>query len=610
MPRKKPKEPKLPFGRAFSNSMYLLRIAFRIRPSRVIFDFVFRTISGLFGYYYSIVFLGILYSAVEQSISVGFVLGFIGATTALMLVFDALNAWYFCSFRAKTDVDFYEKFNQELFRKAADVELACYENTEFYTKYTRAAAEANGRMVAILDNITSFFSALFSTLLILGTIFALDPLAVVFLVFPVLLSLVIRTRRNKASYDLSMENTDPERQKQYVHRTVYLESYAKELRLTRIFHVLTGYYAQSVQQLCHNFRTLGKRVGAYRAIDSALSISQWPIAILYAGFRVLITHTIDAGKFVVLVNAINQMVHSMEYLMNLLMNTQRDGLFVENFREFMNYTPKIAQSQEGKTPGSQPHTLELRNVSYTYDGASEPVLHHVNLVLRPGETVALVGHNGAGKTTLIKLLLRLYDPTEGEILLDGVDIRQYGVWEYRRLFGTVFQDYQVFSMPVSDNVLMHPTTPDEEEQAAQALRDAGVYDKIMEHPQGMKAVLTREFDDDGRVLSGGEFQKVAIARLYASGCEFAVLDEPSSALDPLAEYQMFESLKRVCRGRTVIFISHRLSSAVLADKVYLMEQGRVTEEGTHRDLMARGGAYAEMFRMQARMYGMTGGEAV
>ena len=191
-----------------------------------------------------------------------------------------------------------------------------------------------------------------------------------------------------------------------------------------------------------------------------------------------------------------------------------------------------------------------------------------------------------------------------------MDIRQYGVWEYRRLFGTVFQDYQVFSMPVSDNVLMHPTTPDEEEQAAQALRDAGVYDKIMEHPQGMKAVLTREFDDDGLVLSGGEFQKVAIARLYASGCEFAVLDEPSSALDPLAEYQMFESLKRVCRGRTVIFISHRLSSAVLADKVYLMEQGRVTEEGTHRDLMARGGAYAEMFRMQARMYGMTGGEAV
>ena len=338
-----------------------------------------------------------------------------------------------------------------------------------------------------------------------------------------------------------------------------------------------------------------------------LSVAQWPLVIIYAGYRVLISHTISAGIFVVLVNAINQMVHSLEYLMHLFTTMQRDGMFVQNFRDFMDYEPKISQSQQGILPSGEPHTLELRHVCFTYEGSDQPVLQDINLTLRPGETVALVGHNGAGKTTLIKLLLRLYDPTVGEILLDGVDIRRYSVEEYRRLFGTVFQDYRVFAMSAAENVLMHPVQPQEYDSVAQALRNAGVYDKIMESPKGLDAMLTREFDDDGLVLSGGEFQKLAIARLYAAGCEFAVLDEPSSALDPIAEYEMFENLKKVCADKTVVFISHRLASAVLADQVYLLEHGRVIERGTHDSLMKANGHYAEMFQMQAKMYGLAGG---
>ena len=609
MPKAKSRDDnKLSFGKTLRNNFFLLRIAWRIKPSRIVCDFLFHAVDSIFGYYYSIVFLGVLYSAVEKDLGFGAVLIFIAVTMALFLILRALGAWYWNSFRAKTDIDFYESFNRELFAKAADVDLACYENTEFYTRYTRAASETGGRIASILDNMTSCFGSLFSTILILITIFALDPLAVVFLIFPIVLSLMVRTRRNKARYRLEMANTDPVRQKDYVHRTIYLESYAKEQRLTNIFHVLTGYYARSINQLCHNYRTLGRRVGAYRALDMVLSIAQWPLVIIYAGYRVLISQTISAGIFVVLVNAINQMVHSLEYLMHLFTTMQQDGMFVQNFRDFMDYEPKIAQGQEGMRPSSRPHTLELRHVSFAYEGAKKRVLEDVSFTLRAGETIALVGHNGAGKTTLIKLLLRLYDPTEGVILLDGVDIREYSVQEYRKLFGTVFQDYRVFAMSAAENVLMHPVEQDDYDRAAEALRSAGVYDKILESPKGLDAMLTREFDDDGLVLSGGEFQKLAIARLYAGSCEFAVLDEPSSALDPIAEYEMFENLKRVCAGKTVVFISHRLSSAVLADQVYLMEHGRVLEQGTHASLMQAQGRYAKMFQMQARMYGLAGGE--
>lgn len=603
------KQDKISFGKAIRNNFYLLGIAWKVKPSRIIFDFIFRAIDSLFGYYYSILFMGVLYSAVEQNLHFGIIVGFILGTVVVLFAFDALMQWYFAYFRAKTDIDFYEAINRMLFEKAADVDLACYENTEFYTRYTRAASETGGRVAGILDNMTSFLGAIFSTILIFGTIFALDPMAVIFLVFPIVASLFVQSGKNKVTYDLIMANTDPQRQKDYVNRVVYLEEYAKEMRLTRIFRVLTGYYGTAVNDLVHNYHTIGVKIGGYRIVETLLRICRWPLAIIYAGYRVLISQTISAGVFVVLVNAINQMSNSLSWLMNLFTNMQQNGLFVQNFKDFMDYEPKISQSQKGKEPTKEAHTLEFRHVSYTYDGAKQPVLKDVNLTLHPGQTIALVGHNGAGKTTLIKLLLRLYDPTEGEILLDGVDIREYDVTEYRRLFGTVFQDYHVFAMSVADNVLMHPTQSDERPRVEEALRNAGVYDKIMETEKGMDAMLTREFAEDGLVLSGGEFQKLAIARLYASGCAFAVLDEPSSALDPIAEYQMFENLKRVCVGKTVVFISHRLSSAVLADQVYLMENGCVLERGTHTSLMEKNGRYAEMFRLQAEMYGLAGGVA-
>ncbi len=603
----KNKEEKISFRSAIQNNIYLLGIAWKVKKSRVFMDCFYQALNWLFSSYYNIFFMGVLFGAVERGLHFGLVLVCILVTVLIMLAFQVWGNWYWYSFRAKTDIDFFEAVNQMLFDKAADVDLACYENTKFYTKYTRAASETGGRVAGMLDNMTSAFGAIFSAIVIMGTILTLDPMAVIFLLFPIVISLGATKGKNKVTYDLIQANTDPQRKKDYVNRTIYLENYAKELRLTNIFQVLKDHYAQAIHELRHNYRTLGAKVGVFRMLETLLRIARWPLAIIYAGFRVLITQTVSPGTFVVLINAIQRMSGTLAHFMTMFMTMQKDGLFIQNFRDFLDYDPKISQSQKGIVLKPQAHTLELRHVSYTYEGAEKPIIQDVNMTLHPGETIALVGHNGAGKTTLIKLLLRLYDPTEGEILLDGVNIKEYTVAEYRRLFGTVFQDYHVFAMSVAENVLVHPVKEEERPTVEAALKNADVYEKIMENDKGIDAMLTREFDDDGLVLSGGEFQKLAIARLYASGCEFAVLDEPTSALDPIAEYQMFENLKRVCVGKTVVFISHRLSSAVLADQVYLMEQGKVVEHGTHSVLMEQNGKYAEMFRLQAKMYGLAGG---
>ncbi len=198
--------------------------------------------------------------------------------------------------------------------------------------------------------------------------------------------------------------------------------------------------------------------------------------------------------------------------------------------------------------------------------------------------------------------MRLYDPTEGEVILEGKNIKDYRLSSYRALFGSVFQDYKLFSLSVKENVTLRPHREGDEELVTQALKESGAWSKVETLKNGIESTMTREFDDEGVNLSGGEQQKVTLARIYANKTPFVVLDEPSSALDPIAEHKMFENMIRATEGRSVIFISHRLSSAVLADRVYMMEDGRIIESGTHNELMEQNGKYAEMFRLQAQNY--------
>ena len=221
-----------------------------------------------------------------------------------------------------------------------------------------------------------------------------------------------------------------------------------------------------------------------------------------------------------------------------------------------------------------------------------------------GNTYALVGHNGAGKTTLIKLLLRFYDPTQGEILLNGRNIKEYDLKKYRALFATAFQDHRMFSMSVMDNVIMGEDIPEDKrkERVEEALKLSGAYDKVISLKNGMDTTLTHEFDDEGAVLSGGEFQKIVVARAFVKECPFKVFDEPSSALDPIAEAKLFDNIYETCKNNTLVFISHRLSSVQNADKVYLLSGGTVKEEGDHRSLMELKGIYADMYTKQAKNY--------
>ena len=282
-----------------------------------------------------------------------------------------------------------------------------------------------------------------------------------------------------------------------------------------------------------------------------------------------------------------------------------NSLYIEKIRNFLGYEQKITSSRNLTVPQTR-GTLELKNVSFGYTEKDGSVLKNINLTIRPEEKVALVGYNGAGKTTLIKLIMRLYDPDEGQILYNGVDIKDYDVIAYRNHIGTIFQDFKIFAAAVGENVVLDndEATIEKNHKPAvlQAIEFSGFSEKLEKLPQGLATELTTEFEKEGVDLSGGESQKLAIARAFYKDARIVVLDEPSSALDPIAEYQLNKTMLQAAEGKSVVFISHRLSTTRHANRIYMMEKGRIIEEGTHEELIRLKGKYAAMWKAQAGKY--------
>jgi ATP-binding cassette subfamily B protein len=276
------------------------------------------------------------------------------------------------------------------------------------------------------------------------------------------------------------------------------------------------------------------------------------------------------------------------------------ALYIEDVRYFLAYEPTI--KEDPTAPEAESGDVEFKNVSFKYEGAERESLRDINFRIADGERIALVGRNGSGKTTLVKLLLRLYDPTEGEVTLNGKSAKDYRLSSWRALFGSVFQDFKLFSLSVKENVVLRLPRDGDDETVTEALKESGAWKKIETLERGIESTMTREFDDEGVNLSIGEQQKVSLARIFAEKTPFVVLDEPSSALDPIAEYEMYKNMMEACENCGMIFISHRLSSAVMADRIYMLENGEVIEVGTHGELMAKNGKYADMFRKQAENY--------
>ena len=521
-----------------------------------------------------------------------------------------LSAWYVNVYKPKSDANIFEAINTMLFEKATHVELECYENTDFYNRFTLAMKDCEQRLAQIAENQSVILTSSIASVFALYYMFRIDHYVILFVAGPLIGNFVFGKLINEVKFRMNKECVPYHRRMEYVNRTIYLADYAKEFRMSEVFHVMKKLYEEGFRGVIGKIKEYKKRkvlLVFIRNIFTFVVIFQG--VIFYSLYRVMETKSMSISGFTVLFSAMTAVAWMVIQASDAIVKSYEDSLYIANLKEFLEYEPAMDERQKGALPkaceeaaGEAP-VLVFKEVSFSYLGQEHPVLHDISMTIRRNQKIAVVGHNGAGKTTFVKLLMRLYDVSQGEIQYFGRNIKELDLPEYRKLYGTAFQDYQVFAMTVAENVLMRkPEGREDYLKAEDCLKRAGVYEKVCRLAHGMDTVLTKEFAEDGAVLSGGELQKIAVARAFAKDYEIAVFDEPSSALDPVAEYQLYENILKGCSDKTVLFISHRLSTAALADWIYLFENGEIVEQGSHEMLMKRNGKYADMFRKQAENY--------
>ncbi len=600
----KESKPKIP---TIKNNLYLLREVRTASPGRIPLFLLVIVTKSISNFLFDVYMLRYVLNGIQTGAAFSSIVTFILAVAAYHLCVCFFENWFNEVFTPVSDQKIYKHIQKKVFAKAAGVEMACFENPAFYDTYVKAVGEASGRAMQVVGSLGGIVSCFFTIAAMSFVVFKIDPVLIAFALLPFLVNLLFGKKLNRIRYAYSMETQEKTRKRDYVRRVFYLADYAKEMRLTAIYKVLFRQFTEAVQDLKGVVNKYGWKIGLLDYLFVATNdIILYLGAILYASFKTLVSKTMLFGDCVVVINTINSVAWSLRGIVDIGLEFHNHALYIENLKVFLEYEPAIRDGAEGKEVPAH-GSLRLDHVFFRYEGQEADVLKDICMDIHPGEKIALVGHNGAGKTTLIKLLMRLYDPTDGEIRLDGVSIKDYKLRPYRELFGAVFQDYRVFSLSVTDNILLAATiTEEDRERAADGMKSSGIWGKVQSLPHGADTTLTKEFDEEGAVLSGGEYQKIAIARIFARPCEIVVLDEPSSALDPIAEYEMYEAMMSACRDRAMVFISHRLSSAVLADRVYLLENGEIREQGTHFELLRQKGEYASLWKKQAEKYMETG----
>ena len=583
------------------NNLYALKLLFKLSPQIVIHGAGGKILGYVEWLFYSALFMRLIIKFLDEGAPFYYFVLFVIFVSLFFGIVEFYTVFINGFVKPVQTARVNNGLNTILFKKAQNVELRCFEDTEFYNKYTLAMENADTRLIETVEVIWGVIFGAIASLAAFYLLFQIDKFAVLFVIFPIIGNFVFNRALGKIEFERNKEMAYHNRKSAYVNRVIYMREYSKEMRLTNALRLMLERYKESlagITKVANKYQLKGAINHLWRCSFTFSFIFEGML--IYGAYRTLVSKTMGMAELAVIAGMMVASTWILIGFADSCMASFKNGLYMDNLRDFLEYKEKIPEDYDGIDAGDKIESIEFRNVMFKYE--EKPVVENLSFTLEGQKTYALVGYNGAGKSTIIKLLLRFYDPTEGEILLNGRNIKDYNLESYRKLFATAFQDHMLFSATIKENVMMRKCTSEDDEIVVEALKKAGVYDKIMTLPKGIDTIMTKEFDENGALLSGGESQKVVVARAFADAAPFHIFDEPSSALDPIAEYELFDNIIKNGQNKTMIFISHRLSSVKDADKVLLLADGKVKEEGTHEELMALEGLYADMYEKQAVNY--------
>lgn len=590
----------------FSRLFYIFKLVWETNPWILVLMIFIALINGvlpIFGTYITAQIINVLAGETAKETAMATAIG-------VLFVFQFI---YLFLNRVVTDVNrmvmnlsgelVTNHIRRKIMRKAKEVDVSCFDLPEFYEKLENANREAGMRPVQILNsalNIVSTIISIAGYIAVLISISVVAPLIVGVLALPyAIVNFVYRKKIVKYMFRRSKAR----RQMNYYSAAVVNKDMVKEMRLLGIADDFEKRYDAVFKDYFKGLKSIMIEEGVLNIAFGLLRIVA-SCGLFYFIANLVMNDNILIGDYSFYTGAISAIGTGITTFITGTASVYEGTLFIDNLIAFMNHKSEVVSPDNPKElKKGTGHKIEFKNVGFKYPGTDKFVLKDFDFTIEKGQTIALVGLNGAGKTTLIKLLTRLYDVTEGAILVDGIDIREYDIKEYYNMFGIVFQDFGRYAVTVKENIKYGRLDKQEnDEDILNAAIQSNAIEYIDKLPDKFDTPLMRFFEENGTELSVGQWQKLAVARAFYSDADILILDEPTASLDALAEQEIFRQFDSLRKGKTTLFVSHRLSSAVDADKIVVIKHGKIIEEGNHKELMAKKGEYSKMFVAQAEKY--------
>lgn len=592
-----------PLGQVLKNNLFAFRMIASISPVYLLVKFVqemIRSVSILFEHTFLVAYI---ISCAEKGSPFTDVLYMFVPVVGTILARMFYEPWLDAVFYPLQKQKIQKQLSLKMYNKAVHLDIACYDDPQFYNDFVWAMRDAPAHVFGSIDTMSYFVSTL-CTLVLTGTYMAaVNPLGILFVLVTLLFSTWMQMLLNKHTLRKEEERKLYERKRDYINRVFYLAQYTKDLKMSRMSEKLYDDFKDAAVQLTSIENKYAKKITCFFFLDTAVkNVLAFDGAYLtYLLYQALAVHSIGYGEMVALYNAAGRLRRNLSQFSTILPEFQKHCLYLSKMRSFLEKENIL--SDKGTHPLPRTGTLSMENVSFRYPAAEEVTLHNILLDIKPGEKIALVGYNGAGKSTLIKLLLRLYDPTDGSITYGGIPLPDYPLGALRAKYSAVFQNYTLIAATLGQNITMGRELLNEE-KVLDIFECIDFTDTFAKMSEGFSTQLTKEFDESGTGLSGGQSQKIAITRVLYADTDILILDEPSSALDPLSEHKLNRMILSLSKEKSVIIISHRLSTTRMVDKIYMLENGQIIERGSHDTLIADNGKYAQMFHLQAEKYRM------
>ena len=604
-----------------------LTFVWNIDKSFVVWNLLYHVAEQGFQVFIGAFFIRIIINGLQSGADARWILLFLLLSCGIYFVKELYFAWYLQYLEPVHRITIREALRSRIYETAGNLSLERYESAEFYSDYEKALQKKEQSILDYIDNAGNLVASVCGAAVLIALFTTLDAAMMVFAAFPVAGALLIGSRMNELIYQRDAACVESRRKEKYVARSFAAKEYAPQLRTTAMVSVLFHYYEKAIRQEIGTLTAYGRRMTLVLWIHMTIGfLLPFLGSCFYLSYQVFVTRRLQIGDFASLSLAILNFAQMLLSVVYGVQELKRSHLFLSNVTTFLQLPSKRDRGVSPKAPDPSPRAagtsletaqaeaplIAIKNLSYRYPGSEVQVLSHISLTVNRGEKIAIVGYNGAGKTTLIHILLKLLPCAPNTVFFCGQDLAQLNEAEYQRMWGAVLQDFRIPAMPLCDYLSetggrMEEALPEDSTAHAmeQALRRADLTENV---PPDYSRELTKEFCEDGIVLSRGQQQRLAFARCFYRQPDFAVLDEPSSALDPLHEQQLLEEILHKNPGQTLLLISHRLSCTAQMDRIYFMKHGEIVESGTHQELMCRDGEYAQLFRKQASHYVMKEGE--